>query len=132
VDYAALDFSADKPVTACFLKPGSATDEKGKDVRTLICNTDNKYLYQPVPGCQVSISYHLPQMTTGKQYDLFLHSRGYYEHVRSYTGLPDKKLLLTFKKEGAFTEFSKNLYDKINVNMGFVSSVQTHHGNPSN
>ena len=120
VDYAGIDFSADKEIKSYAAKPFSAIDETGKDATGSLCEADGKYLEQPVPGCETNITYRLPGLKQQKQYDIFFHSRGYYEHVRNYTGLPDKKLLESFKAEGAFVDFSKQLYDELSGNFGFA------------
>ncbi|MBK5286015.1 MAG: hypothetical protein JJE25_11495 [Bacteroidia bacterium] len=120
LDYAAIDFTPDKSITSYILKPFEAIDETGKNVTVSLSETDSQYLVQPYPGCETTITYRLPELSPQKQYDVFLHARGYYEHVRDYSGLPDKKLLESFKQEGAFIDFSKQLYDELSGNLGFT------------
>ena len=40
----------------------------------------------------------------------FLHTKGYYEHSREFSGLPNLPELYAFKKPGRFVEFSKEQY----------------------
>jgi hypothetical protein len=40
----------------------------------------------------------------------FLRTKGYYEHVREYEGVPDMVELSEFRKPGRFIEFSKEIY----------------------
>jgi hypothetical protein len=42
----------------------------------------------------------------GMKKSVFLHTRGYYEHLRNYLNPPDKKQLQTFLIPGRFSRFS--------------------------
>lgn len=114
VDYTAIDFSADASIKLQVVKPESATDENGRQCAGLLSIADNNYLQQPAPGCETTVSYKLPLMNKRKIYHVFFRAQGYYEHVRDYDGLPDKELLESFKQEGAFVNFTKHLFDKVN------------------
>ena len=122
VDYAAMDFSKDMPLLKVTLAPSSAIDESGNKCLSELLYTDKDYLYQPGPGYEATINYTIPVCKAGKQYDAYLHTRGYYEHKRDYNGIPDRKLLESFKQEGAFVEFSGKLFNQIEQNAGFASS----------
>ena len=122
VDYAAIDFSKDMPLKIVTLAPTSAIDEGGNKWLSELMYADKEYLYQPGPGYEATISYSFPICKEGMQYDAFLHSRGYYEHKRDYSGIPDRKLLESFKQEGAFVEFSGKLFNQIEQSAGFASS----------
>lgn len=113
VDYAAMDFTDDAVTASTELVLKSAVDETGTDVSKLIAKTDELYLVQPEPGNSVNFTYNLPRLKKDKAYDAFLHTCGYYEHVRAYEGLPNKDYLLSMKNEGAFIDFTKVLYDEI-------------------
>ena len=41
---------------------------------------------------------------------MFLRTKGYYEHIRDFPGLPNLPELYGFKKPGRFVEFSKEKY----------------------
>ncbi len=121
LDYAAIDYSKDEVIAYTFPELKSANDENGNDVSQLLEKTDVLYLVQPQPGNCVQLTYQLPNLKNEHRYDLFLHTRGYYEHVRDYKGLPNRNYLMTFKQEGAFIDFSKMLYDKVIDNSGLSS-----------
>lgn len=121
LDYAAIDYSKDEVTTSTFPVLKSATDENGNDVSQLLEKTDALYLVQPQPGNSVELTYQLPKLKKEKAYDVFLHARGYYEHIREYEGLPNRNYLMSFKREGAFIDFSKLLYDKVVDNAGLTS-----------
>ena len=110
VDYAALDFSENIPVQVTRLNPKSAIDEKGREVSAYLKASDKKYLVQPEAGNEVIVTYPASGSTTGYLYSTFLHSRGYYEYIRDYKNKPDIAYLQSFRKEGAFTHFSKEKY----------------------
>ncbi|MDO8896732.1 MAG: hypothetical protein Q7V19_03710 [Bacteroidales bacterium] len=120
IDYAALDFSDTVDVQISQLSPTSATDEKGNDVTDLLTTTDRNYLYQPDVGNEVVITYAAPAPNEGRAQTVFLHSRGYYEYIRDYKNKPDLSYLKSFRKEGAFTRFSKNHYNKLVTDKQFI------------
>jgi hypothetical protein len=123
VDYAGMDYTASVPVKLEKCKPATAINEKNEDMRTALAETDNHYLQQLQPGTAVTITYQSTlQASEGTSISTFLHSRGYYEHVREYTGTPDMLDLISFRKPGRFIEFSKEKYQKINREMGLTAA----------
>lgn len=116
VDYAAMDFNTTTATRTHYLKPETAIDESGVDRSLNLHASDKYYLSQPHSGMQCDITYKLPAKKENKKYTAFLHSRGYYEHIREYKGIPNLVFLNEFKKPGRFTSFSKSLYDIITNN----------------
>ena len=110
VDYAAMDFTPDIPVSIAHIPATSAIDHSGKDVLSLLAATDDAYLAQPEVGNEVVIKY--PAQAPGENYSqtVFLHSRGYYEYIRDYKNVPDFLTLSSFRQEAAFAKFSKKQY----------------------
>jgi hypothetical protein len=114
MDYAALDFSSDDQFSVEKLSPVSATDESGKDVLPLLQKEDNRSLEQPQIGNVATIIYK-PSLdkSSAKTQTYFLHTRGWYQHVRNYTHGPNVAFLKRFLKPGAFPSYGKELYRKI-------------------
>ena len=112
VDYAALDYSPNAPVQLEKCRLRSATTERGADARAQLAADDTLYLSQPRPGAVVSLSYTsgLPAPVGGTRHTAFLHTKGYYEHIRDFKGLPNLPELYAFRKPGRFVEFSKEKY----------------------
>ena len=112
VDFAAMDFSEDMPITIQRLKPYEAINERGADVLPEILHADKKFLNQPNTGDATIIKYKSPKASAGKIQTVFLHGSGYYEHLRNYTGTPKTAFLKSFKKPGALTAFSKRRFSE--------------------
>ena len=112
VDYAALDYSPNAPVQLEKCRLSSALTERGADARAQLAADDTLYLSQPRPGCAVSLGYTsgLPAAAANTRRTAFLHTKGYYEHSREFSGLPNLPELYAFKKPGRFVEFSKEQY----------------------
>ncbi|MDP4290432.1 MAG: hypothetical protein Q8908_05070, partial [Bacteroidota bacterium] len=110
VDYAAMDFSNNVPVTVDHLLAASAIDEKGNDVRKLIAAKDRKYLYQPAVGNNVILSFNATPVSGNHIATPFLHTRGYYEAIRNYKNKPDISYLKTFTKKGSFIKYTREKY----------------------
>jgi hypothetical protein len=126
VDYAAMDFSQNIPVQISRLAPKSATDEDGKEVSGFLKASDKNYLMQPHAGNEVVVNYISPNLAQGYQYTAFLHSRGYYEYIRSYKNEPDISYLQSFRKDGAFTRFSKEKYFEFITDKNLITNVLAH------
>lgn len=112
VDYAALDASPEQPVTLEKCRPQTALDEHGLDQRANLAAADAQYLQQPHPGMEVTLHYQsaLAAPATQPRRSAFLRTRGYYEHIRHFEGLPNLPELYAFRKPGHFMEFSKEKY----------------------
>ena len=123
IDYAAMDFSENIPMSVTHLAPVSSIDEDGNEVSSLIASTDNKYLIQPEVGNEVIIKYVAPTAKNNNVQSFFLHSRGYYEYIRDYKGKPNLIYLSSFRNKGAFTRFSKQHYYEFVDNKDFLKNV---------
>ena len=112
VDYAALDCSPNAPVQLEKCRLTSATTERGADARAQLAADDALYLSQPRPGVAVSLTYQsaLPGPAANSRRTVFLRTKGYYEHIRDFRGLPNLPELYAFRKPGRFVEFSKEKY----------------------
>ena len=112
VDYAALDASPDQPTTLEKCRPQTAPDEHGLDQRDNLAADDGQYLQQLHPGMEVTLNYQsrLVAPATQPRRSVFLRTKGYYEHIRHYEGLPNLPELYAFRKPGRFMEFSQEKY----------------------
>ena len=108
IDYVGIDFSEDKTVTTRLAKFDKAIDNNGKDVKSLLESSDDKYYVQPEIGDEVTMNFILPDMMTEKQ-SLYLHSQGYYIRKMDSKGEYYRKYLLAFRKKGKMVEFSNQL-----------------------
>jgi hypothetical protein len=113
VDYAAIDFEQNIPTGITYLDPTTAIDEMGKETAHLLAAEDDQYLFQPDIGNEATLTYIIPEVVTGMQQSFFLHSKGYYEYIRDYQGVPDILYLNNFKKPGRFTQYSRETYNSM-------------------
>ncbi|MBK9400319.1 MAG: hypothetical protein IPN36_05480 [Bacteroidetes bacterium] len=116
LDEVSMDYSEQQPVVYHQLNPESAIDQDNINCTKQLLKADQDYLVQPLPGQECVLTYQLPALKKGAHYDVYLHSNGYYEHVREYTGIPDRKLLESFKAPAAFNKFMHLLYKKMEAN----------------
>ena len=112
IDYAAIDYSADKNFEVERVSPSVATDEAGKNVLLLLQKRDGIYLEQPVPGNMVTLQYKCKPQAANTSRSYILYTRGYYEHVRDFKGAPNISFLNQFKQPNAFPVYSLQLYKK--------------------
>ena len=119
VDFAGISFDKNTEINYELVKPEIAVDDRNNDVTDLLLNSDEKYLEQPGPGYQTEIMYKLKKKSDNDARTVFLHTRGYYIHIRDHKGLPDLITLNSLKQKGAFVNFSKGLYDSLSKSEGF-------------
>jgi hypothetical protein len=106
LDYAAMDFSKDTLFTVNYIQPSYAITESGSDITQALCKDDHSYYIQKNTGEQGQVVFQDSPDVRGMKKSIFLHTRGYYEHVRNYTNPPDIKQLRTFLVPGRFSKFS--------------------------
>ncbi|MBF9254528.1 hypothetical protein I2I11_14585 [Pontibacter sp. 172403-2] len=109
LDYAGFDVTPNEPVRVQHTLSSEAVTNNGTDVNALLASTDEQYLQQLQVGDKVELKFDAPE-ASGKQVSVFLHTSGYYEHIRNYEGIPDMAELISFRKPGKFTAFSKEKY----------------------
>ena len=112
IDYAAMDYSANNNFKIETIAPSVATDETGKNVLSQLIRKDGIYLEQPVPGNCVTLEYSGKPTETNTSTSYFLHTKGYYTHVRDFKGSPRIAFLNQFKKPGGFPAYSLQLYKR--------------------
>jgi hypothetical protein len=114
LDYAAIDYTEDKPVTATRISPYYAVDQDGTDVLNQLAGDDERYLSQPGIGNYATLKYKFDrQPSAGKTYSVTFATKGYYEPIREYEGKPNLVALKKFKESGAMSDFSKTKYQSI-------------------
>nr|MBI1230819.1 hypothetical protein [Cytophagales bacterium] len=95
------------------IKPNSAIDEKDRDVLSPLLTNDGVYMEQPEAGNRAYLTYLFENYNPDKTYSAFLHSRGYYEPIREFSGKADRKFLTQFRNEGRLPAFSLQRYLEI-------------------
>jgi hypothetical protein len=126
VDRAGMDFSPPLPVQVVKVKPSSAYEKSGQNVPHLVAAADGKYLEQFSVGDAVVLTYPLPEKKPDQAHTLFLHTRGYYEHIREYAGIPNLMTLRAFEKPGHFMQFSRDRYAQLAEENNFHQLVSAH------
>jgi len=126
LDYAAIDYTKDEHLEILKLSPLTATDFYGRDIRKLIQNSDDSYLEQLKVGEEAKLSFAAPQINEDFAYSLLFHSKGYYEHIRDYKGLPNIIALNRFKKPGEFSTFSREQLIEMELLFGTATVSETY------
>jgi hypothetical protein len=126
IDRAGLDFSPNLPVAVEKVKAITAYEKSGQNIRHLVASTDKQYLVQFAVGDAVVLTYPLPADKPGQTQTLFLHTRGYYEHIRDYTGIPNLFTLRAFEKPGHFMQFSRDRYTQLAEENNYSNLITAH------
>lgn len=112
IDYAAMDFTDNSELQITALDPETAIDEKGMDRSNELVRADGNYMVQNYAGLSTEVTFKAQPVKEGMVNSVFLHTRGYYELIREFSGLPDLKELNKFKTPGYFSEYSRSEYLK--------------------
>jgi hypothetical protein len=118
IDAMAIDYSNNTDYTIEKPPLSQATDETGKDIRTLLNKEDGQYLEQPEIGNVATLEYKAGRHKEDMVYSYVFHTKGYYQHIRNFTGKADVKFLKQFTKPNAFPLYGMERYK------------QQHQGNP--
>ncbi|MCO6476039.1 MAG: hypothetical protein J5I94_05420, partial [Phaeodactylibacter sp.] len=103
IDYAAMDFTDPQAMDISRLQTTLAVDQDGVDRRAELAADDEHYFAQPEPGMVAELRFPTVPVPEGKEQSVFLHAKGYYEHVRDYRGIPDFSELRKFRAPGHFS-----------------------------
>ena len=106
IDYAAVDYTGDLPVTVIALPVAGAIDECGNDIIAAVKNDDTRYYDQPRIGNRATFTFNAPTSDQRLSRTVFLHSKGYYDILRFPAGKPDMAALAALKQPGGFVRFS--------------------------
>lgn len=109
IDYAAIDYSINVPVTHRIVQFESAIDNKDKDVKDLLKSSDMLYYVQPEVGDAVDMTFSIPEQLNESQ-TWILHSRGHYKILMNQDGDQQVRQLLAFRKKGHFPQFSNGIF----------------------
>jgi len=109
IDYAAIDYSSNVPVTKRTALLESAIDSRETDVKKLLGSSDLFYYVQEKIGDEVNMTFAIPPRIQTEQ-TLVLHSKGYYKILLDAKGEQQVKYLLPFRKKGRFPEYSGELF----------------------
>ncbi|ALI97706.1 hypothetical protein [Rufibacter tibetensis] len=126
IDKAGMDFSVNQPLPVQKVSASTAFEKSGQNIHHLLAASDASYLHQFHVGDEVQLTFPLPAKQDGQVQTLFLHTRGYYEHIREYTGIPNLLTLRNFEKPGHFIEFSRQRYEELAEENGFNHLLTAH------
>lgn len=114
IDYAALDFSENLPVTVHTVPPASARDQASHDVPAAITADDAAYYTQPNLGDEAIVHFPVPPQAAGTSRSLLLHAKGHYEILRpAATGKPSMGHLRSFEQPDALPRYSRLRWEEM-------------------
>lgn len=126
LDYTAIDYSRDNDLQVTVVDPSLATGTGLKDWTLALAKADEQYMAQENTGDVTGIIYKAPPAPQNLSQSVFLHTRGYYELVRDFKGLPQIQSLNKFKTPGYFSFFSREKYLKMLLENSELAGIQQH------
>lgn len=111
INYVAMDFEQPQDVQFQTLQIDEIAGSQNYQIETLF-KDDDLYLEQKKTSDYTDLTFNEIEVPIGMKQSVFLHCKGYYEHVRNFRGKPDIAELEKFIEPGYFSEFSKEEYVK--------------------
>ena len=75
-----------------------------------LTHADGSYMAQETTGDITQVFYEIPPTLQNQPHSVFLHTRGYYELIRSFEGPPRYAELKRFKDPTYFSDYSRDGY----------------------
>ena len=126
LDYVGIDFSNTVAPEMAVLEPFLALGTGTNDWTTELKKIDGQYMAQENVGDVTEIIFKIPTAFRQESQTVFLHTRGYYELIRDFEGLPQISSLNKFKVPDYFSEFSREGFMKtIKTDEDFFAGVQS-------
>jgi len=114
IDYAAMDFTTEQPITVNILTPRSAIDHNDQSVMNELAKDDNQYLAQPEVGDYAILNYTISKKPQpGNTYSYVFYTSGYYMPIRDYKGRSNFAFLKKFSQPGELSKYSLNRYQQV-------------------
>ena len=126
VDQIGMDFSQDQNLKINYLYPVSAAGSGDRDWLASLTSMDENYMAQDTVGLVTEVIFRTPNLQE-KNYERtsFLHTSGYYELIREFSGPPQLTELYKFKTPGYFSDFSRQNYLSALEKENTFASVKT-------
>ena len=111
LNHVAMDFSPQKHIEISTIKPEIISTKQNHSGNKLLADDDAYYIQRNI-GDQIELRFQTGDTPNGMEESVFLHCKGYYEHIRHFKGKPDIAELEKFRQPGYFSAFSKMEYLK--------------------
>ena len=111
IDYIYSDFSENVPINISYIDPVSAVDQMDRELRDVIVCDDDKYVIQPTTDDELHLLFEELSPIKGTQNSYFLYAKGYYNHIRDFSMVPNPTAVPKNYTEPEFLmEFSRLKY----------------------
>ncbi len=125
MDFAAMDYAENQDLKITQIKPTIAMGSGSKNWTSSLQKPDGEYMAQENIGEVTEMVFKAPPAHKNQSQTVFLHSRGYYELIRDFKGLPEVSALNKFKTPGYFSAFSRAKYLRALNREDEVASLKT-------
>jgi len=102
MNYIAVDYTDDLPVSTLELEPVHAEDHRGEDITEILTQNDKKYHIMPNIGDYADLTFKAPQLNSNMKRSVILKASGYYDIHLNATGEPRNDILSRFLTEPGF------------------------------
>lgn len=114
IDWVAIDFTENTPVTVHTLLPATAPTLDGRDVAASLALDDALYYSQPNLGEEAMVHYPVPPQASGTVRSLLLHAKGHYQILRDpVAGKPNLLYLHHFEQPDALPDYSRFRWQEV-------------------
>jgi hypothetical protein len=102
INYLAVDYSDDSPISVKEMKPTSAVNNSNEDIQKVLAFDDDNYLMISNVGDYAELVFEAPPYAQGMQRSLMLKVKGYYDVHLDAKGEPQLAMIERLQKEPGF------------------------------
>lgn len=102
INYLAVDYSDDSPISVKEMKPTSAVNNSNEDIQKILAFDDDNYLMIPNVGDYAELVFEAPPYAQGMHRSLILKVQGYYDVHLDAKGEPQLAMIERLQKEPGF------------------------------
>jgi hypothetical protein len=113
LDYAGMDFSENNPIKTELVNPEIASRSSTINEKDNLLSNDKQYCKLTADE-YLQLEFKVNETDHRLQQSYFLVCSGYYHSLAKYTGKPNTLMLMKFKKNGAFSNYSRSKYAELN------------------
>lgn len=102
INYLAVDYTEDLPVTVTEMEAKSALDQRGQNVSKVLADNDNKFLVMPNIGDRTQLVFDSPPLIENMERSVILKASGYYDIHLQNDGEPQLEIIEKFQTRQGF------------------------------
>jgi len=113
IDSVGIDYTPDTVSSGAVASPKAGKDRSARLAARLLADDDRAYHTLHNTGDSLDLEFAAPPKVEGAKRSVFLHSKGYYQIIRQFSGKPDRAKLEGFREPLALPTLGREIFQEI-------------------